>query len=241
MAAWTVDEGLVTLRRQWWDAHPGATVYTIGDTKHSTDPDVSQHAPDRGTSGRPGDTRGEVDGADLMPGKGVTRDHLADLFDDLRASRDRRLLYVIFEDEIFSSVVDPWKIRPYRGIFHNHLHLSVNDNYRANTAPWMIGGQPMADPDKIVIAGGYGTYRKGMEDAAYDGYDGIKRAQHLLNWLEKSTPELDRDGVYGSKTAAKLKAFMKAAGGPASSTNGSVIGEPELRRLFGIYQVSKAS
>lgn len=235
MSTWYLDEGLVVFRRQWWDAHPGATVYTIGDGAHSQDPAVSQHAPDRGTSGRPGDSKGEVDAVDVMPGKGVDGRDLDDLFEDLRTSRDPRILYVIYRDEIVSSVVSPWKLRKYSGTWHSHVHLSVNDDYSANRAVWNLGG-PMGNPPLIDVGGRLPRYVKGMEDAAFDGYDGIKRAQRMLNWLESKQPDLDPDGVFGAKTAAKLKAFMAGSGVSPTTGNGSVIGEPEWRRLFGIYQ-----
>lgn len=225
--SWYLDEGLAGFRRQWWDLHPGATVYTIGDTSHSSNPDVSQHAPDRGTSGRKGDSKGEVDAVDVMPGKGVTRAQLLDLFDGLRASRDPRILYVIFEDEIFSSVVQPWKVRPYSGKFHSHVHLSVNDDYANNPAPWRIGENKVYAP-RFEFTGKLPSLGVGMEDAQFDGYNAITRAQLLANYVDNTTPDLDVDGVYGAKTAQKIKKIMKGG-------NGKTIGLSEWRKLLGIY------
>lgn len=227
MSTWYLDEGLVVFRRQWWDRHPGATVYTIGDDAHSKDPDVTQHAPDRGTSGRPGDSKGEVDAVDVMPGKGVDEHDLRELFDDLRASRDPRILYLIYQDEIVSSVVQPWKVRPYGGTRHGHVHLSVNDDYAANVRPWTIGGIDVYAP-RFEVKGQLPALKMGMEDAAFDGYEGIKRVQIMLNWLDNTTTDLDVDGVYGAKTASKLARVM-------GTGNGKTIGLAESRRLFGIY------
>lgn len=227
MTAWYLDEGLGVFRKQWWGFHPGATVYTIADDAHSQDPDVSQHAPDRGTSGRPGDDKGEVDAVDVMPGKGVTRAELAELFDELHSGRDPRLLYAIFENKIFSSVVDPWAIRKYQGTFHSHVHLSVNDKYDANKATWKVGNVKLLPP-RYDFSGKLGGIQVGMEDAAFDGYDGITRVQVLANHFERTLPALDVDGVYGPRSAAKVAKWLKDG-------NGKTIGLPEHRKIFGIY------
>lgn len=227
MTAWYLDEGLAAFRKQWWGFHPGATVYSIGDGAHDTDPDVSQHAPDRGTSGRPGDDRGEVDAVDVMPGKGVSSLDLGDLFGALVRSRDPRILYVIYQDEIVSSVVEPWKVRTYRGKFHSHVHLSVNDKYDAKVTPWKIGDVKVYAP-RFEFAGKLPGLQMGMEDDAFDGYNAIARAQLLANYVDNTTPDIDVDGVYGAKTAQKIKAAVKDG-------NGKTIGLPEWRKLLGIY------
>lgn len=227
MTAWYLDEGLTVFRRQWWGFHPGATVGTIADDVHSQDPDVTQHAPDRGTSGQPGDDKGEVDAADVMPGKGVTRADLAELFDELRQGRDPRLLFAIFEDRIFSSVVDPWALRAYRGAFHSHVHLSVNDKYDANTTVWRIGDDKVLPP-RFTVTGKLAGLTLGMEDAAFDGYDGIKRVQVLTNAFERSLPTLDVDGVYGPVSARKVAKWLKI-------DSAKTLGLPELRKILGIY------
>lgn len=227
MTTWYLDEGLGVFRRQWLAAHPGATVYTIGDDAHSKDPDVTQHAPDRGTSGRPGDSNGEVDAADVMPGKGVDAHDLRDLWEDLTRSRDPRILYVIYGRQIVSSVVQPWKIRPYSGTPHSHVHLSVNDNYASNTRPWSIGDVKVLPP-RYDFSGKLGGIQIGMEDDAFDGYDGIKRVQVLANHFERTLPSLDVDGVYGPVSARKVAKWLKDG-------NGKTIGLPEHRKIFGIY------
>jgi hypothetical protein len=224
---WYLDEGLAVFRRQWLAHRPRATVYTIGDGAHSTDPDVSQHAPDRGTSGRPGDTAGEVDAGDVMPGNGVDADDLQDLFEDLVKSRDRRILYVIYDTTIVSSVVSPWKRRPYHGARHAHVHLSVNDNFASQRGPWKIGDDKVLAP-RFEFVGKLPTLTVGMEDAAFDGYQAVKRAQLLANWMDASAPDVDVDGVYGPKTAQKIRAVMKTG-------TGRSIGLPEWRKLLGIY------
>lgn len=228
MSRWYLDEGLVVFRRQWLERHPGATVYTVGDAAHSQDPDVSQHAPDRGTSGRPGDSEGEVDAVDVMPGNGVDERDLEQLFDDLVESRDKRILYVIYGQTIVSSVVSPWRRRTYKGKRHGHVHLSVNDNYRMNQATWKLGDAGMVYAPRFEFHGKLPSIGLGMEDDAFDGYEAVKRAQLLANWIDNTVPDVDVDGVYGPHTARKIKAVMKAG-------DGRTIGLPEWRKLLGIY------
>lgn len=229
--AWRVDEGLAKLTTQWRTVHRGAIVYFIGDSNHSTDPDVTQHAPDDGGPA-PGDDLGEVDAGDFMPGNGVTQPHLRDLWNDLRDSRDPRILYAIYGDEIFSSVVRPWEVREYRGPFHSHVHLSVNDKYNANTDPWNLGGPDVPRKLEYVdVKTRLPILVKGDEDGDFTGYDQIGRLQALMNWAERANP-LELDGVYGAHSAAKLARIMKTA--PTRTTpNGTKVALPEYRRLHG--------
>jgi len=60
----------------------------------------------------------------------------------------------------------------------------------------------------------------------------IRRAQAELNLLTGA--ELDVDGAYGAASAAAVKELM-ASDSTRSSTNGSKIGIPEWRRLYGIW------
>lgn len=219
MPVWHVDEGLAVLIAQWKRKHPRATVYTIGDRNHSTDPDVSQHAPE---------PDGEVDAGDFMTGNGVTLDDLADLHAQLMAERDRRLLMMIFKRTIVSSVVRPWILRPYGGAYHGHLHVSVNDRHEGDTTPWDLEADVRDYTMRELPAGlKLPELRLGDEDApgktAY-----VRRVQQLL--------KVDDDGVYGAKTAAALKARMAGATGwKASSTNGTKLYLPEWRVLYALW------
>jgi hypothetical protein len=229
MAGWYVDEGLQTLIRQWRERHPGAVVYTIGDTSHSSDPDVSQHAPDDGGTA-PGDDRGEVDGADFMPGPDVSMAELVDLRDELVDSRDPRLLLLIIRQQIVSSVVRPWVVRDYGGAYHGHLHVSINDRFDRNTTPWNLG-DPVRDYTYREIAGRLPELRVGDEDQP-GRTQYVRRAQGALNAVWGA--DLDVDGVYGTATARALRQAMD--GDPnRSSTDGGKLYIPEWRRLFGIW------
>jgi hypothetical protein len=226
MASWYVDEGLQQFDRQWLDKYPGATIYHIGDSAHSTNPDVSQHAPDKGGS-QPGDDKGEVDAGDYMPGNGVTLQKLRQAFYELNEQRDSRILYAICEDKVFSTVVNPWQIRPYFGKFHNHLHLSLNDKYESNRTIWK-GFGPVLDWSYREVEGARlpEKLEMGMEDIAYNGWNHICRVQALLPILAPGKELLDTDGIYGAKTAMMVKQVF---GG-----NGKILTFENIKRLHGL-------
>lgn len=211
MASWYTDEGLDRLITEWKGKHPNATVYRIADSKHSQDPDVSQHAPDDGGSA-PGDDKGEVDGADFMPGKGVSDAQLDELAEGLRKSRDPRLLYVIRRQRIFSSTVQPWVWRPYKGNYHGHTHVSVNDKFDRNTADWKW--EPVAGrvPNKLTGEVSWPEYIVGDDDDIIGGYNDIVRIQVMANLLDGTLPDLTADGVYGKLTAQKVGRAIKGSG-----------------------------
>jgi hypothetical protein len=208
---WYVDEGLAVLIGEWKREHPGAVVGTIADGNHSTNPDVTQHAPDRGGAA-PGDDRGEVDGADFMLGKGVTEADLSELFNGLVASRDPRILYVIHNRVIVSSVVEPWKRRKYSGSdpHTGHVHLSVNDKYDANRADWKWEARVERAEKNVKVATELPeALELGDEDGMISGYNHVGRAQALANWMDNTTADVDTDGVYGPLSAAKFGKALK--------------------------------
>ncbi len=224
---WYVDEGIAALTREWKKEHPQAVVYHIGDSSHNTDPAVSQHAIDRGGKA-PGDDKGEVDAADFMPGHGVTELDLDVLAEGLRLSRDKRILYVIRRGRIFSSVVQPWVWRTYKGKYHGHVHVSVNDNYDNDQSDWKweklvartIPYAELPDGSKLPLL------QFGDDDSAQDGWNHIGRAQALANWLDNKSPDIEPDGVYGAMTARKMKVLFGGDGRKLSLTN--------MRTLHGI-------
>lgn len=225
MATWYVDEGLDKLADEWRAAHPGATIYFIGDDNHSKNPDITQHAPDRGGS-KPGDDKGEVDGGDFMPGKGVTQADLSDLFYGLQRSKDKRALTVIYQDKIFSSVVAPWKIRQYKGAYHGHVHVSVNDNYNNDRSDWKWEKLVAREIEYKEFTGKLPELQFGDDDAVVAGWNHVGRTQVLLNWIDSKTEDITVDGVYGAKTVRKLAGFF---GG-----NGKKINLDQMKQLHGI-------
>lgn len=140
---WYVDPGLATLIRQWKRLNPGAVVGTIGDLAHQVE--YSEHNPE---------ADGSVDAGDFMEGNGVTFAELAELARILSRNHDKRLFYVIWEQSIFS---DPngngqWAWRYYNGEYHDHVHVSVNDNYEHDDSEWNLGNEDDVALSKDMIA-----------------------------------------------------------------------------------------
>lgn len=226
---WTVDEGLQTLINEWKKAHPGATVYTIGDASHQSH--TSDHNPEY--AGKlPGADAFEVDAADFMPGTGgVTMEDLREFRDDLLDSRDGRLLYMIIDLQIVSSVVDPWNIRRYNGKKHVHLHVSVNDKFDSNTADWKWEDEVAREYAYEEIPGKFAMLRVGDEDVK-GKVQYVTRIQGVLNAVFGFN--LDCDGVYGANTALAVKHVMRDDD-KRTTANGTRIGVPEVKRIFGLW------
>lgn len=232
MVNWYTDEGLDTLIMEWKREHRNAVVYKIADKFHSQNPDVSQHAPDKGGS-KPGDDKGEVDAGDFMLGNGVTVKDLDELAEGLRQSKDKRIMYVIWGKRIFSSVtigrISPFVWRTYNGKRHDHVHVSMNDNFANDRSDWkwekMAGKNwtmGLISDAKLPEKLSYGD-----DDDAFDGYNHVMRMQALLNLQNnKGLPRLDTDGVYGANTVQMVKAIY---GG-----DGRTVTLPTLRKLHGI-------
>lgn len=134
---WRVAAALLMLRRQVDARAPGrskASDGTIGDADHTTR--ASDHNPwilEGGT--------GVVTAMDIThdPARGCDADALAEA---IRASRDVRVKYVIWNKRIMSSTVQPWVWRPYGGKnpHTKHIHISVppeKERYDDGT-PWAI-------------------------------------------------------------------------------------------------------
>ncbi len=218
MANWYIDEGLQKFIRQWKAKHPQAVVYSIGDTAHSKDPDVSQHAPE---------PSGEVDAIDVMPGNGVTEQDLEDLFFGLHAQMDKRVLYVIYQRMIFSPIVSKGKIRTYNGDRHHHVHISVNDEFDNDQSDWYW--EKMAQPTFEYQEFDAKLPKKlmyGNDDAQFGGWNHVGRTQALLNFMDNKLPDLSIDGVYGANTVQKVKAVF--------GTAGKVLTFDQIRKLHGV-------
>lgn len=226
---WYVDEGLATLIKQWKVKFPNAVVGTIGDASHASRD--SEHNPEPAGS-LPGEDYGEVDAADFMVGTKAgqpTKADLQDLRDALVEARDARLWFVIWNHKITSSTTQPWVERDYSGSDPHigHVHVSVNDKFDKNTATWDIEDEQMKFTMTPLPKASLPTLKYGMDDAAYEGYNQVHRAQYMLNYTDGGkTADLDTDGIYGPKMQAKVKARF---GG-----DGKTITATQLAGLLGI-------
>jgi len=134
MSSWRTAKCLNTLLEQVNAAYPGrdkSSDGTIGDNVHATR--HSEHNPDE---------NGVVRAMDITndPAHGLNSRTLAEA---LINSRDNRILYVISNAQICSSVISPWVWRAYHGEndHRHHMHLSVVEDPKLydDTRKWDIG------------------------------------------------------------------------------------------------------
>jgi hypothetical protein len=204
MANWYVDKGLGTLIAQVKQANPGMVVGTIAGGGHVATWPATDHAPE---------PDGSVDAGDFMVGSKFTEAEADAFVAALVAHKDRRIAYVIWKRRIVSSrMVDgraAWEWRRYNGDdpHTGHVHVSVNDKHESDNSAWNLGGKMY----KYEELKGYGLpiLTAGMDDADYDGYNGVVRAQALLNVQGQA---LKLDGVYGPKMVAAAKAELGGDG-----------------------------
>jgi len=132
-----VAKSILTLRDQIDKMAPGrdkSNDGTIGDT--SSQARKSDHNPN---------SDGVVTAIDIThdPSHGVDAGAIVEA---LRASRDPRIKYIIWNRRTFSSEVNPWEWRPYTGPnpAENHFHLSVVSDqllYDDESKLWMISAR----------------------------------------------------------------------------------------------------
>jgi hypothetical protein len=198
MADWYVDKGLGTLIAQEKQLHPGMVVGTIAGGGHVATWPETDHAPE---------PDGSVDAGDFMVGPKFTKADGDVLVSALVEHRDDRIAYIIWQRRIISSHpvgnYAAWEWRPYNGTdpHTGHVHLSVNDKHENDNSAWNLGGKKMQYEE--LHGFGLPILTAGMDDADYDGYNGVVRAQALLN---VQGHKLDLDGNYGPKMTAAVKA-----------------------------------
>lgn len=194
---WRVAKSLLTLREQVdarWPNRNKENDGTIGDAAHQHR--RSDHDPD---------SNGVVTAMDIThdPKSGCDSYALAEV---LRATRDRRIEYIISNHRICSSSIEPWQWRPYNGTnpHDHHVHLSVIDLKAVydDTAPWDLDAKPMPPPVHVVAVTPP-ALRKG------DSGDAVKELQRLLN---TKSIVLSIDGKFGTSTYLSVKRFQAARG-----------------------------
>lgn len=133
---WRLAKSLEKLRAQINVAYPDRSKSsdgTIGDARHQAS--KSEHNPD---------ANGVVRALDIThdPAHGV---YARKIVEALAASRDSRILYLISDGQICSSVKEPWKWRTYSGsnAHRQHFHISVvsNPSLYDDVRPWSLPGR----------------------------------------------------------------------------------------------------
>jgi hypothetical protein len=210
--AWRVARSLETLLNQLNAAYPTrskASDGSIGDTNHLAEGwTASDHNP-----WYPVPSGGIVTARDYThdPANGVD---IGRLSDELAASRDHRIKYVIANGWIMDARPQfrPWQWIKYTGTnpHDHHLHLSVIDSGACDEAqPWQL---PMLTHLPPVITPPVPA-PAGIPDLAEgDSGEWVRRVQV---WANKEFPlysHLIADGIYGPATSKVLAEFQKRAG-----------------------------
>lgn len=194
---WRLADSLRTLRSQVDNRWPGRhkdSDGTIGDENHSSR--TSDHNPN---------PAGVVCAIDIThdPRSGCDSYALAEV---LRATRDPRISYVISNRKIFSSTVDAWQWRQYRGInpHDHHVHVSVKADKALydSTAAWQLDAAPMPTPSGLAIQPP-ATLRLGDKGGE------VETLQKILN--TRGLP-LKIDGQFGIFTQRAVRTFQSSRG-----------------------------
>lgn len=193
---WWLTSGLVTFAQQVNEVWPqrGATDGTVASRRHDETSPTSDHRPTPHTG--PGVVRAiDVD---------VTGDQGARLTSALQAGRDRRIRYVIFNWQIFTSYDTAtrraWEWGPYTGANGHitHVHLSAVPTADFDDASWNLplADEPWEDPMTwLPLREG-----DGIGDREHKRSD-VAAVQATAN-LAGVTPKITEDGRYGAVTSA---------------------------------------
>lgn len=225
MVAWRVARSLDVLLAQLNAACPNrskASDGSIGDVAHQK-AGTSDHLP---WVDIPGETANAVTARDYThdPARGLD---IGRVTDELKASRDPRIKYVIANDLIMSGAggPKPWVWREYTGSneHRHHFHLSVREDPRLfdDPRPWtlpMFGGAPVSVPSTPTQPANVRLLLLATPNMR--GED-VKALQRKLG--------LTADSIFGPKTDRAVRAAQKAHG---LSVDGRV--GPATRRALGL-------
>lgn len=204
MANWRVAKSLTTLRNQINARYPNRSKVSdgfIGDEDHSNR--NSDHNPWY---------NGIVTAGDFThdPDNGIDID---DFTDELVASRDSRIKYIIANGMICSGSAgpSPWVWRPYNGPspHRHHFHLSVKANESCDsTTLWNIPslGGAVALPAPTVPRLGE-TLEKGSKGPEVERWQA-----HCNDYYSRFRPLLIEDGDFGDKTVSRTIEIQRFRG-----------------------------
>lgn len=216
---WRVASSLEQLRRQLDELAPDrsrASDGSIGDEDHANR--SSDHNPHFRLAGQH-----YVTARDFTddPSGGLDCDELAVA---LMRSRDQRIKYIIWDDEIMSGGEGraPWEWREYRpddprrNPHRHHLHLSVVPDLRSLTSiPWLLPG--------LAMTAGAPVLRRGSRGPA------VAELQRVLNTWYPLAAQLAADGVFGPATEAAVRLCQGRTGLVADGVVG-----PHTRALLNL-------
>lgn len=195
--AWRVAKSLFHLREQINSLAPDRNKRsdgTIGDAAHRRQGSNSDHNPwiaDGGT--------GVVTALDIThdPENGCDCNQIVQ---SLINSRDSRIKYIIWQQRIISSVVQPWLWRPSSG-HTSHLHLSVKSTKAHFDAQqdWLIDNIGSLFRTLQIVT----PFMRGSD---------VRKVQEKLRELNYLTNDSDVDGIYGPDTETAVRNFQTDRG-----------------------------
>jgi hypothetical protein len=198
---------------------------SIGDANHLAEGwDQSDHNP-----WYPKPAGGIVTARDFThdPVNGVD---IARLSDELAASRDRRIKYIIANGLILDSrpQFKPWQWVRYTGSnrHDHHLHLSVMPNFSDDIRPWNLPMLTGITPKPLPDSGTRPQLHLGDEG------EHVRLLQVDLNKHFASYSRLLADGIYGPATAAVIKEFQHRTGITGADADGTVVGPRTVAKLI---------
>lgn len=211
--AWRVAKALDKLLAQINATYPNRSKVSdgsIGDAAHASR--SSDHNPWYGP--------GIVTARDFThdPANGADMNKVSE---QLVASRDPRIKYIIWNRRIIDSRVRPWTWQPYNGANpHNkHMHVSVMDNGLCDdTRDWNLTGGTNAAPP---------TTPTGNVLQVGSSGESVRKLQGYLNRMYPAYSTLAVDGQFGPATEAVVKEFQRRVGIAADG----IVGPVTLGRL----------
>ena len=190
--AWHLAKSLEVFRdqvNQKWPKRDRSSDGTIGDQAHAAR--KSEHNPDPVT--------GAVRAIDITndPDHGL---NCAELVESLRASKDPRIMYLIWNRKIWNpSVSADWRNYTGSNPHDKHLHMSVKKESCEDDALWLaVGKAVVSEVPPGVPAGKLPLLRFGMRG------DAVKILQLLLG--------LPTTGLFDATTETSVKALQKKQG-----------------------------
>ncbi len=171
---------------------------TVASRAHDQNSPRSDHTP------KPSTGTGTVRAIDVT----VTNSQGTTITEAIRASRDKRLKYLIYKTRMFASYSNSkgpaWQWRPYTGGGHlAHFHVSTLSAHDSNGSAWDIGfegGNGLLDFD-IGAVGAPSV--KGSAALAL---------QLMLLSAGEVLPQFGADGSAGDETRAALKSYQSKRG-----------------------------
>ena len=204
--SWRSAKSLVILGHQLEAKDPERDVTpdgTVASQGHSRRNPTSDHEIGK-------DPKGVVCAIDIAHNTDKNGTNIAEVFEAIRLSKDKRIKYAIYNNQIFSSYSrrgsDPYEWRPYKGSnphkSHGHISVKADPALYDDETPWIIERQELPPPPEEAKS----------NDSLSVGDEGnaVRRFRIALHrWKRDSIVEGDVTGHYNENMARMVKSFQK--------------------------------